>query len=93
VVISGKTWIVAYSSANCFCSLAAETAVRMVNIIVGDIDGGHLPKSGNRDAKLVIAYRTVPNSLRTSTLLMGGQDVSRAEISRIKVSAADVQQG
>lgn len=65
----------------------------MVSIAAIDEKAGHLPRSGNRVARLVMAYRIVPSSLRTSALLMGGQDELIAEISRIKVSAADVQQG
>jgi len=76
VVVSGKTWIVAYSSVSRFWIFAADIA-----------------KSGNRDARLVMAYRSVPSSLRTSALLMGGQDELMAAISPIKVSAAVVQQG
>lgn len=40
-----------------------------------------------------MAYRMVPSSLRTSALLMGGQDEWIVETSRINVSAAEVQQG
>jgi len=82
------------SLASLFCILAAKHPMNGIRIYFRENkEEIYEPNSGNRVPRLVIAYKTLPISLRMSELSTGGHEASMLSRSQISVSTAQVQQG